>query len=749
MRLATSICMAAEQQAARPDDPYLSISQEPIRRTLPRLLSIPSEMAGAYFRWTIGWDAVPGAPQTLQKLCDRTAELKPLFGAPWVPDEIGVIDWSIDSDEWSGDPQGYIAQMQAIVDRVLAREQIRLGTGGYGEPRLVYAGDQFIVDGQPFGNRRTIHLGLDVFAPAGTWIHAPLAGRVHRIAEIDAPFDYGGVVMLIHSFADSDANSNSNSNSNSTALTDGSEQPTFYSLYGHLSRESVRRLAIGQSIAAGEAFVQLGAAHENGGWPPHLHLQVMLSDLGLGLDFPGVAAADEWDFWREISCDPNTLAQLPQSCLVDPEPSSSLTQSRRQQMFGPSQRLSYREPLHLVRGWRQYLYDTNGRKFLDAYNNVPHVGHAHPHVVEATCRQLRKLNTNTRYLSEVSHRYAEKLLSYAPRELDTCFLLSSASEANELALRLARVYTGRRDLIVTQGAYHGHTTTLVDISPYKNRGPGGQGPPEWVHEVLLADDYRGPYRRGEPELSRRYADSVREVLTRQQQLGRPVGAMIAETCPSVAGQLFFPPGYLTEVSDELRRSGGLFIADEVQTGLGRLGEFFFAFEQEALVPDIVVLGKPLGNGHPLAAVLTRRAIAEAFDNGMEFFATFGGNTVSCAAGLAVLEVLEQEALPQNAAGVGRWIRQQFERLAARFDLIGDVRGCGFFQGLELVEDRSTRQPAARQASYLVNRMRAAGILWGVDGSFHNVLKFRPPMCFGQDDAERFVECFERELEWIH
>ncbi len=738
MRLATSICMSAEQQSARPDDPYLSISQLPIQRTLPRLLSISNELATAYLRWSIGWEAISGMQSVENRLREKRKDMQSLLERTWVPSEIAIIDWSIDSDLWSGDPRMVVDELQSSVDQVLHREQASLGTGGYGEPRPVYAGDQFIVDGQPFGNRRTIHLGLDLFAEAGTWIHAPLAGRVYRVAEIDAPFDYGGVVMLVHTLDSADTN----------LEIDNKESLQFYTVYGHLSRASVRQLMIGQSIASGEAFVQLGTADENGGWPPHLHLQLLVSDLGLGVDFPGVATADEWEFWRQISRDPNEIAQLPKTCLTRPEPVLAETQLRRQQYFGPSQRLSYRDPLHLVRGWRQYLFDNSGRRYLDAYNNVPHVGHAHPYVVSATCRQMQKLNTNTRYLSEVSHRYAEKLLSYFPSGLDTCFLLSSASEANELALRLARIYTGRQDLIVTEGAYHGHTNTLIDISPYKHRGPGGQGPPTWVHEVLLADDYRGPYRRGEPELASRYAESVQEILKRQQQLGHPVGAMIVETCPSVAGQLFFPPGYLTRVDEMVRQAGGLMIADEVQTGLGRLGNCFFAFERDSLVPDIVVLGKPIGNGHPLAAVITRREIAQAFDNGMEFFATFGGNTVSCAAGLAVLEVLEQEAMPQNAACVGHWIQQQFVDLAARYEIIGDVRGSGYFQGLELVLDRDARQPASRHAAHIVNRMRGAGILWGVDGLLHNVLKFRPPMCFDQADAEKFIECLDRELKWI-
>jgi 4-aminobutyrate aminotransferase-like enzyme len=266
--------------------------------------------------------------------------------------------------------------------------------------------------------------------------------------------------------------------------------------------------------------------------------------------------------------------------------------------------------------------------------------------------------------------------------------------------------------------------------------------------VAIADEYRGRYRRGNCDTASAYADLVGDILQRQEHSGRPIGAMIVETCPSVAGQIMFPTGYLANVYQQVQAHGGLMIADEVQTGLGRLGDRFCAFEREAVRPDIVVLGKPIGNGHPLAAVVTRREIATAFDNGMEFFATFGGNTVSCAAGLAVLEVLEQESLMENARNVGGWVKQQFQRLAQEVEWIGDVRGEGFFLGLELVCDRDTRQPAASIASHLVHRMRQAGFLWGVDGPDHNVLKFRPPMCFAQADAECFVERLEQEFRWL-
>src|SRR6185503_15119473 len=264
--------------------------------------------------------------------------------------------------------------------------------------------------------------------------------------------------------------------------------------------------------------------------------------------------------------------------------------------------------------------------------------------------QMRILNTNTRYLSDLLEQYAERLLATLPPALDVCYFVNSASEANELALRLSRAYTGARDMIVLEAAYHGNTTSLIDISPYKHAGPGGNGAPDWVHVAPLPDVYRGAYR--DRDAGVRYAGHIAESIQRIDKTGRRLAGFIAETCPSVGGQLVFPPEYLSSVYEHVRRAGGVCIADEVQTGLGRMGTSFWAFEDQHVIPDIVVMGKPLGNGHPIGAVATTRAIANAFDNGMEFFSTFGGNTVSCAIGLAVLDVMHDEQLQRHASDVG-------------------------------------------------------------------------------------------------
>jgi 4-aminobutyrate aminotransferase-like enzyme len=420
--------------------------------------------------------------------------------------------------------------------------------------------------------------------------------------------------------------------------------------------------------------------------------------------------------------------------------------SKRLKITGHNLSLGYKEPLKIVRGQMQYLFDDKGRKYLDAYNNVPHVGHCHPEVVEAAHEQMKTLNTNTRYLSDHFNDYAEALSATMPEELDTCFFLNSASEANELALRLSRAFTGNKDTIVTESAYHGNTTTLIDISPYKHEGPGGLGAPDWVHKVPVVDTYRGIYTDKDPEAVNKYALSVKNVIDDIEASGKKLSAFIAETYPSVGGQIIVPKGYLSKAYQYVRDAGGLCVADEVQTCYGRIGTDFYAFEEQGVVPDIVVLGKPIGNGHPLAAVVTRQEIANRFNNGMEFFSTFGGSTLSCVVGRKVLEVTQKEKLQSHALAVGEKLLEGFEKLKNKYQIIGDVRGSGFFLGIELVRNRDTLEPAGAEATDISNALKDAGILIGTDGPYHNVLKIRPPMPFDNSNAEELLNSLDEILK---
>jgi len=415
----------------------------------------------------------------------------------------------------------------------------------------------------------------------------------------------------------------------------------------------------------------------------------------------------------------------------------------RQKLIAPSVSPSYKKPLKIVRGKGQYLYDYHGRPFLDLYNNVCHVGHCHPKVVEAGQKQMAILNTNTRYLYDGLTEYAQRLCDTLPEELDTCFFVNSGSEANELALRIARTYTHQKDILVVDNAYHGHTSSMIDISPYKFMGKGGKGKPEpWVHVVPVADGYRGQFKGQTEDAGKSYGNQVGEII---DTIGTPVAGFITESLLSCGGQVIPPNEYFKTAFKHVRDAGGLCITDEVQTGFGRVGSHFWAFELQNVVPDIVVMGKPIGNGHPMSAVVTRKEIANSFANGMEFFATFGGNPVSCAIGMAVLDVIKEEGLQEHARKIGAGMIEGLNVLKGKHDIIGHVRGIGLFIGIELVNNRDNLVPATQKASELVNRMKERGILLGTDGPFNNVIKIKPPMVITKQDADMFIRVLDDEL----
>uniref|UniRef100_A0A8I3RVF8 5-phosphohydroxy-L-lysine phospho-lyase n=1 Tax=Canis lupus familiaris TaxID=9615 RepID=A0A8I3RVF8_CANLF len=403
-------------------------------------------------------------------------------------------------------------------------------------------------------------------------------------------------------------------------------------------------------------------------------------------------------------------------------------------------RLFYPEdPIKIVRGQGQYLYDEQGAEYLDCINNVAHVGHCHPLVVQAAHEQNQVLNTNSRYLHDNIVDYAQRLSETLPEKLSVFYFLNSGSEANDLALRLARQYTGHWDVVVLDHAYHGHLSSLIDISPYKFRDLDGQK--EWVHVAPLPDTYRGLYQEDHPDPAGAYANEVKRVVSSVQEKGRKIAAFFVESLPSVAGQIIPPAGFFQEVAEHIHGAGGVFVADEIQVGFGRVGKHFWAFQLqgEDFVPDIVTMGKSIGNGHPVACVATTQAVARAFEaTGVEYFNTFGGSPVSCAVGLAVLDVLEKEQLQAHAASVGSYLMELLEEQKAKHPIIGDVRGTGLFIGVDLIKDEATRTPATEEANYVVSRLKDYYILLSTDGPGRNVLKFKPPMCFSVDNAQHVV-----------
>jgi len=417
----------------------------------------------------------------------------------------------------------------------------------------------------------------------------------------------------------------------------------------------------------------------------------------------------------------------------------------RNEHISEAMSLTYRQPLHITRGAGQYLFDDRGRAYLDCVNNVCHLGHCHPRVARAVARQMAILNTNTRYLYDVLALYVEKLLSKFPPKFKYCFLVNSGSEANDLALRLARNYTGGSEMLVLDGAYHGNLSSLIEISPYKFDGPGGKGAPPFVHKLTTPDPYRGPYRGRTEATSLKYASEAKKVIEKVKAENKKLVGLIAEPIMGCAGQVISPPRYLKHVFDLVHQAGGVCIADEVQVGFGRPGHFFWGFESQEASPDIVTLGKPIGNGHPIGAVVTTAEIAEAFVTGMEYFNTFGGNPVSCAAGQAVLEAIEEERLQENARLVGDYFLKRLKELESAHELIGDVRGLGLFLGVELVKDREARLPATKEAELIAEKMKKKNILVTTEGPYHQVLKIKPAIIFNKDNVDLFVEALDKIL----
>lgn len=409
---------------------------------------------------------------------------------------------------------------------------------------------------------------------------------------------------------------------------------------------------------------------------------------------------------------------------------------RRRSLLGSAYRLFYDEPVHIVRGEGVWLFGADGRKYLDMYNNVPHVGHCHPRVVDAVCRQMGTLNTHTRYLYENVLELAERLVATFPPGLDNVMFSCTGSEANELALRIARAVSGGNGIIVTDFAYHGNTKATYEIST-EDIPPADV--PDYVATVPSPDTYR------DAADADTYARHVREAIGTLRDRGVRPAAFIVDTIISSGGVITPPAGYLSTAAELIREAGGLFIADEVQPGFARTGKHFWGFEADDVVPDIVTVGKPMGNGHPLAATIARHDLVDEFAKHANYFNTFGGNPVSCAAGLAVLDVIEEEQLQDNAVTTGQYLTDCLERLAERHDCIGDVRGSGFFKAVELVEDRGSKKPATEKAARVVNGLRERGILTSSIGPHDNIMKLRPPMVFMREHADLFAGALDEVL----
>jgi len=413
---------------------------------------------------------------------------------------------------------------------------------------------------------------------------------------------------------------------------------------------------------------------------------------------------------------------------------------RRNRLLGRAYQLFYERPVHIVKGKGVWLTDADGNRYLDVYNNVPHVGHCHPHVVEAICKQVQTLNTHTRYLHETVLEYAEMLTAKFPVGMDIAMFACTGTEANELALRIARASTGGNGFIATENAYHGNSWAIDQITTSSQSHLTRE---DNVVTVPAPDVYRGLYS-GE-EAGMKYAAHLVEAVGTLRQRGYQPAAFIVDTIFCSDGLPRAPHDYLGHALEIVHRAGGVFVADEVQAGFGRTGTKFWGYQNHGVVPDIVTMGKPMANGHPVSAVVTSAGVVDSFREKSHYFNTFGGNPVSCAAAKAVLEVIEHEDLQANALNVGRHLQDGLAGLAKRHRIIGDVRGSGLFIGVELVQDRETRVPAADEARWMINDLRDQGVLIGETGAADNVLKIRPPMVFNRSHADLLLDRLDQSF----
>ncbi|WP_420551565.1 aminotransferase class III-fold pyridoxal phosphate-dependent enzyme [Tenacibaculum aiptasiae] len=711
MRLVISVTKSAINKQKEPDNEYLLISEKPAWELLKKWKNIHPDFAEYTFRSSCGYTAHPQQNQFENWATENTFNLSDLF--PTINKNIvHPLDLSV-SSKWIGHQQDFndLELFQFKLNQLQKTVPSKIIAGGYLEPRPIYTSTEYDSIGNYGRESRTIHLGIDYWLSANTAVHAILDGEVIIATNNSGDKEYGGLVVLKHQI----------------------NELEFYTLYGHLTVKSATKHNLGDIIKKGEKIAELGDHPENGNWAPHLHFQVMLSLFDYKNDFPGVAYFSQIETWKSICPNPNLLFKseaLEEITTIDNE----LLISYRKQHLGKGLSLQYNTPIKMVRGAGQYLMDQYGRKYLDTVNNVAHVGHEHYEVVKAGQNQMALINTNSRYLHENINELAKELIETLPPELSVLHFVNSGSEANELAIRMVKAATGARDIIASEIGYHGNANMCIDISSYKFDGKGGEGAPEHTHIFPLPDAFRGKYRG--TNTGDKYAEEVQKQIDIVHKKGRKVGAFIIEPIISCGGQIELPEGFLEKAYSNIRKAGGLCISDEVQVGCGRLGKAFWGFQLHNVIPDIVTIGKPLGNGHPLAAVACTQEVANKFANGMEYFNTFGGNPVSCAIGTEVLRTVKREKLQENSLNVGNYLKEELKKLAKKFPIIGDVRGQGLFLGFELTDIELN--PLPEQTDYLANRMKEHGILMSTDGPDYNVLKIKPPIVFTKENAKELI-----------
>lgn len=500
-------------------------------------------------------------------------------------------------------------------------------------------------------------------------------------------------------------------------------------------------LESGNTIEKASLLGTIGNQNELSFLPSHLFFQIATTKT-----IPILVKPSELAVWETFCVKTEKYLGLPAE---NKQHKRTNLIEKRAEYIQQAQEYYYQKPMNLVRAWKQYLIDDNGQVYLDAINNVAHIGHSHPKITDVVFDQMKKINTNARFLYEENIDYAEKIISHFPAPLSVVFFTCTGSEANDLALRLARSFTNEQDVVVIDGEYHGNTTAVDEISSCLMDNPtASKSARTYTHPLIQPNTFRGKYTDTTQDVATLYAQDVAEKIDFIKNQGRGVAAFISESLLGSGGGVEMPKGYLKKVYDQIHQAGGLCIADEVQIGFGRMGTHFWGFEKEGVQPDIVTLGKPMGNGFPISAVVTTKKIAEAYQKKYTYFNTYAGNPVACRVASTVLDVIEEEKLQENAAVVGNYLKNNLTVLIAEFDCVGAVYGHAMYLGVDIVLDKKNREPDSSKALLICEAMKQKGIIIYPTGDFYNILKIKPPMCFNQKNADYLVQSLRDILNVI-
>jgi len=716
-RLVITLVMAAKQRRKYPENKYLSISENNAWDLIYKLDKVDPYFFIASIRDICNLEPILNFSKKLKLF--KSQQFGNLFDFDLNNVNKKIVNFDKSSFLLKTNPSNN--KLDSLVGKFLKKD---IGIGLYKEKRKVYKSNHYISSLNQF-ERRDVHLGIDIFVEKNTQIKSPLKGKVIILHNNNFKYDYGPTVILEHKI----------------------NNYYFFTLYGHLSKKCLKKLKVGQIVKKGEWIGEIGDYKINGNWPPHLHFQIMTSLLNEVDNFPGVGEEYLLRIWEQISPDPNIILQIPETFFTNKVKKEKILLKRKKNI-ARNLSISYREPLHMLEAKGQFFYDEQGRRYLDCVNNISHVGHSNKLVHEALVAQNLKLNTNTRYLFNIINEYSDRLLKTFPKKLNKIFFVCTGSEANDLALRIAKNYTKAQNVLVMDNAYHGHTNSLIDLSPYKFNSKGGEGKKDYVHVLRMPDEIRGKWTKKNNKWINKYIDEAEEIISNKFNSKNSLSSFFFESILGCGGQIVLPKGYLKNIFKLVRQKNALCIADEVQTGFGRVGSNFWAFQEHGIVPDIVTLGKPMGNGHPIAAVVTTKKIADNFNNGMEYFNSFGGNPVSCAVGNAVLDVIEKDNLQKNSKVVGDYFIKKLKNIQKKFpNFISNISGKGLFIGIDLICNGDLLLPNAKLATKLINNLRLKGILLSTDGPFNNVIKIKPPLVFNKDNANSV--CSEIDSFLIH